>query len=88
MEYLGGGTLMALMNQRNQDGNYLTDEEANSIMTRILSAVKYIHSMGITHRDLKPGIKLFTILNKKKQQFSQITYVYSFKNIREHPLVG
>ncbi len=55
MEYLEGGTLLGLMEKRNQAGIYLTDDESSSIMGRILSAVKYIHSMGIIHRDLKPG---------------------------------
>jgi len=50
MEY-GGCTLLQYMNDRTRT---LGHRAVYSIMTQLLSAVAYIHSCGIVHRDIKP----------------------------------
>ena len=50
MEYIDGMTLKRYINEHAP----LTNEEAISITTAILSAMEMAHSHGIIHRDLKP----------------------------------
>lgn len=64
MEYVGGGTLKDLINYRyNTLKVGFSDEEVSIIMKNILEAVDYMHSKGIFHRDLKPGIQNITSAN-------------------------
>jgi len=50
MEYIEGQDLEALI----KDKNRLSVPEALSIFTQLLSALSYVHSFGIIHRDIKP----------------------------------
>lgn len=54
MELLKGGTLATLLKRRR-----LSDQEAACILRGILSAVSYLHSREILHRDLKPDNVMF-----------------------------
>jgi len=55
MELVEGGSLKAFMEERFKLGKSFTDEEAATLMRAIFSAVQYIHSKNIVHRDIKPG---------------------------------
>ncbi|KAI8391154.1 kinase-like domain-containing protein [Radiomyces spectabilis] len=54
MEYMEGGNLYQLMNQRRKANEVFSIDELRHIFYQILSAVAHIHSHGIFHRDMKP----------------------------------
>jgi ribosomal protein S6 kinase alpha-5 len=62
MELVSGGDLKRLMKLRKKQDNSLTEKEVSLIILKVLSAVKYIHSKGIVHRDLKLGINMQNFL--------------------------
>ena len=51
MEYIKFGTLSHWIKKREK----ITEEEASIILQRILSAIEYLHSKQICHRDIKPN---------------------------------
>ena len=50
MEYIPGGDLGSLIHRN----GCLREVEVQLMATQLLSALKYLHQMGITHRDVKP----------------------------------
>lgn len=52
MEFLDGGSLLDVM-ERN--GGKLSETEVSRLTAHILSGVKYLHSQGVTHKDIKPA---------------------------------
>ena len=48
LEYLDGKDLFEYMNR-----NFMNEQKAKMILYSILRAVKYLHSFGIVHRDIK-----------------------------------
>ena len=53
MEYVQGVTLEKYVLQNTN--KILTENEAISILNKILDAINYAHSLGIVHRDIKPS---------------------------------
>ena len=56
MEYIKYGTLSKWMRGKQK----IKEEEASVILSKVLSAVEYMHSMHICHRDLKPENIMFS----------------------------
>src|SRR5882757_5557935 len=50
MEYVPGGDLGSLIHRR----GHLPESDVKVMASQLLSALKYLHGMGITHRDVKP----------------------------------
>lgn len=50
MEYLAGGDLFTFLDKRDFK---ITEDRARSIASQIASALYYLHSYGIAHRDIK-----------------------------------
>jgi len=52
-ELCSGGTLLELLNQRRSSGVAMTTAEAQHILAPVASALAYLHSETVLHRDLK-----------------------------------
>ena len=59
-EYCSGGELL----DRFTEMDSIDEEYVSRIMSKIFSAIHYLHKCGICHRDIKP--ENFMFLNKKK----------------------
>jgi protein-serine/threonine kinase len=62
MEYCAGGDLFCRIN----GGSLTSQAEYDCYFVQLVHGVQYLHSMGVAHRDLKPGMKscfLFMTVN-------------------------
>jgi serine/threonine protein kinase len=59
MEYVKGGNLKSLIEQRKKQEKPFTMEEIRKIMKGTVKAVQYLHQNDIVHRDIKPGSIFF-----------------------------
>ena len=53
MEFLGGKTLAQRIGQK------FSPEQVTGLITKLASALDYMHSQGVVHRDVKPGNIMF-----------------------------
>ena len=67
MEYIKYGTLTNWMKSHPN----ITEEKASLIISKVLSAVEYLHSMQICHRDIKPD----NIMISKESDLSSIKII-------------
>jgi len=58
MELLKGGEMLDHIKRK----NCFTEPEASTIMRKLVSAVNYIHTKGVVHRDLKPEANISQLL--------------------------
>ena len=68
MEYVPGGDLGSLIHRR----GHLPEADVKVMASQLLGALKYLHGMGITHRDVKPDnilIHNFSPLHVKLTDF-------------------
>ena len=57
LELLRGGELL----ERIRKKNHFTEPEASQIMKKLVSAVDFMHSRKVVHRDLKPEVRIIII---------------------------
>lgn len=58
LELLSGGELLERIRRKNR----FTESEASRIMRQLVSAVSFMHSKGVVHRDLKPEVIYILLL--------------------------
>ena len=58
MEYLRGGELL----ERIKSKQSFSETEACDIMRSLVSVVRFLHQIGVVHRDLKPEVGGISLL--------------------------
>lgn len=71
MEECKGGSLIDQLLAKIDEGESYTEKEVCDIFKQLISAIRYCHSQGICHRDLKPDNLLY--LTKKKDSPIKVT---------------
>lgn len=56
LELLKGGELLDRIRNKGRCG--FSESEASRIMRQLVSAVHFMHSRGVVHRDLKPEVRI------------------------------
>jgi serine/threonine-protein kinase len=59
-EYLPGGTLRSILDQRKAEGQPLSVEQALDYAIDLAEALAHAHKHGVIHRDIKPANMLFS----------------------------
>ncbi len=59
MPYIRGGTLRQRMDEMQRDGHQFDLQTVASLIGQVADALGYAHSLGVVHRDIKPGNLLF-----------------------------
>jgi calcium-dependent protein kinase len=80
MEFCAGGELV----DKIKEVNRLTEKETNNIIWKLISAISYCHSKGISHRDLKPENILFAESSFLVSEISIIDFNLSKDDIKNN----
>ena len=51
-----GGSLADVLFQNQQKGQYFSEPELKQLLYQLVQGLHYIHSQGLVHLDIKPGI--------------------------------
>ncbi|XP_054419896.1 wee1-like protein kinase 2 [Pteronotus mesoamericanus] len=54
-EYCNGGSLQAAISEKTRSGNHFEEPKLKDILLQISLGLKYIHSSGMVHMDIKPS---------------------------------
>lgn len=59
-ELCKGGELFSYIEMLNNEGDFLKEKDASTVIVHVLSAMRYLHRYEVIHMDLKPENILFT----------------------------
>ena len=79
MEYISGGNLQNFVKKRRK----LCEKTAKILFRQIIQGIKYIHSRGIVHRDIKLENILLDLNNIINKIHAIQTLIYLFINMAE-----
>ena len=82
MEYINGGNLYSFVKKRRK----LTEKTAKFLFWQIIQGIKYMHSVGIVHRDIKLENILIDLNNNVKICDFGIGKILPNNNIKEYTL--
>ncbi|KAE8613283.1 hypothetical protein XENTR_v10007654 [Xenopus tropicalis] len=54
-EYCNGGSLQDLIMENKKEGRFVPEQELKEILLQVSMGLKYIHSSGLVHMDIKPS---------------------------------
>lgn len=50
-----GGSLLDVITEKEQQGEFLKEPELKDLLLQVSMGLKYIHSLGLVHLDIKPS---------------------------------